>query len=67
MWKIVFGSAPMALAVCVLMTQPSSAATIFQESFEGTGQYTVTGEGDDGNNFWSVLSTDASEPLDCED
>ncbi len=64
MWKTPLGCTVVALGVCLLTTQMATAATIFQESFEGTGAYTVTGGGSDGSrNFWSVLSTDASEPL----
>jgi len=42
--------------LCIMAVRPAAAVVIFQESFEGTGYYTVTGGGNNGNrDFWSVL------------
>ncbi len=57
-------TAVLAAGAGALIAQAAGAATIFQESFEGTGGYTVTGGGNDGSrNFWSVVSTGDSESL----
>ena len=48
----------LALCICVLVAWPAGATVIFQESFEGTDQYSVTGGGAKGEKaFWSVLPT----------